>query len=203
LGDGHREEGRQADEQAVGADRVHAGQDQQRARGDPDDPVRTHEQAVLPEAARAGQASSEEVADGVARERQEQAAEQDPVVVEQLGGEERADEDEDRADDAEEAEGQQAGLLQDREAALAEGSAMGQRAPHLLLDREEEPGSEDERREPQLVDRSRRVRAQPVAGERQEAVGREAGDHETDSDRDSPFGHQGPEVARHAPGRDR
>ena len=55
-GDGHGEQRRQTDQQAVGADRVDPGEHQEGARSDPDDPVRALEQAVLPEPAGAGQA---------------------------------------------------------------------------------------------------------------------------------------------------
>ena len=142
------------------------------------------------------------MAGGVAGEGQEQAAEQDPAAVEQLRRQEGADEDQDRADDGQEAEREQGGLPQDRQATLAEGTAMGQRPTHFLLDREEEPGSEDEGGEPELVDRGRGVGAEAIPGERQETVRSEARHDEADGDRDRPLGHQGPEVPRQAPGRD-
>ena len=164
-----------------------------------DQPVRGHEQPVLLESARAGERAAEEVAEGVAGEGQEQAAEQHPAPVEQLPGEERARGEQEDADDRQQAEREQRGLAQDGQAALAEGPPVGERPPDLLLDREEEAGSEDEGGEPELVDRRRRVRPQPIAGEGEEGVGGEAGDDEPDRHRDRALRHQGPDV----PGRDR
>ena len=56
---------------------------------------------------------------------------------------------------AEEPEGEQRGLAQDGQAALAQGPPVGERPADLLLDREEEAGGEDEGGEPELVDRRR------------------------------------------------
>ena len=98
---------------------------------------------------------------------------------------------------------EQRGLAQHGQATLAERPPVGQGAADLLLDREEEAGGEDERGEPELVDRRRAVRAQSVAGEREEPVRRQAGDDEPDGHRERALGHQRPEVLGHVPGRGR
>ena len=71
---------------------------------------------------------------------------------------------------------------------LVESAAVGKGATELLFERQEEPGSEEERREPEAADRLEAVLAQGFHADLEERVAGDAGDQQADSDGQRAFG---------------
>jgi hypothetical protein len=80
-------------------------------------------------------------------------------------------------------------LLHHRLAALADGPAMGERSAELLLEWEEEAGSQCEHREPHRRDRSELLgTADSDRTDLEERIRGESGDQQRDADGDGAFG---------------
>ena len=79
-------------------------------------------------------------------------------------------------------------LLDDRPATDVPAAPVGDRSSHLLLEREEEPGRDDEHEDPQSVERRVLGLVERLEGEDLEPVRREARDHQPEADRIRAFG---------------
>ena len=102
--DRDRDQGRDADREPIEPDGVHADGGERDAQRHPDDAFAAHVEAVRAEAPHAGERAPPEVPGVVADEAEQEADEQQPVAVEEVLHDERAedqgDDDEDRGQDA-------------------------------------------------------------------------------------------------------
>ncbi len=157
---------------------------------DPEHTFGAEDHAVGPEATVPGERAARDVLHRVGAERDHEADEQHLLAVEQPVGEPEHLEADDRERHQRHREDQArlGGLAHHRPAADRAGAAVGDRAPDLLLEREEEPRRDDEHEDPETVER--RVLRLGEALERQdlEAVGRDARDQEPEADGVGPFG---------------
>ena len=193
--DAGREQRRYREAQAV-PDRVGHVRDRERdARQQADDAFGAEAQAVRAEPADARERAAREELDAEREQRDDQAHDQADVAVElvlhDVGGHRQRRRSRARAR-RENAPPSSPARRIDRAAADAADPAGGDRAPDLLLERQEHPGREHEDEHPQRVQRGVVGLAQPAEREDLEAVGRDAGDREAGADREGALGNHAP-----------
>ena len=148
-------------------------------------PVGAHHDGVGAEASRSRAHAPREVGRRIAGEGDDQGHDHHPVAVEVVGGDDRAESDDAQRHDPAEQQAEPGDLVGDRSAALVESAAVADGAPELLLERQEEPGRQGERGEPQRGDRLERVgAADRVLADLEEEVGGDAGDQQRQRDGD-------------------
>ncbi len=160
------------------------------ARQEADDAFGGQAQAVRPESADSRERAPGEIFDTEREQRDDEAHDESEVTVEFVlhdfgGGGEQDDRrrEQDREDAAE-----QPGAADHRTAPHSAHDPCRNGSPDFLFERQEHARREDEHEHPQRV-QSRVVRfAQPSEGEDLEAVGGDAGDGESGSDREGSFG---------------
>ncbi len=113
----------------------------------------------------------------------------EPVAVEVRRCDDRAEQDDHDRDERDEDRAEPHDLLHHRLTALIDGPAMRERPAELLLEREEEAGSQREHGEPHRRDRSELLRAADSdRADLEERVGGEPGDQQRDADGDGALG---------------
>ena len=186
---GDPEQRRHGDGHAVVPGRLEPERGQQHAEHDAHDPVGAHHDGVGAEAARSGAHTAGEVRRRVADEREQQRHHHHPVAIEVVAGDDRAERDDHERNETAEEDAEPGDLVRDGPAALAERAAGADSPPELLLQRQEEPGRQRERGEPQRGDRLELVgAADGVLADLEEEVGGDAGDEQPQRDRDRSLG---------------
>ena len=126
----------------------------------------------------------------VGDQRDHEADEQDLLPVEQPVDERREGGEEQRQHDerASEHRAGERGFLHNRPATDAPAATVGDRSADFLLEREEEPGRDDEHEDPQPVERCILGLVERLEGEDLEPVRRESRDHQPEADCVGTFG---------------
>ena len=144
------------------------------------------------EAAHAGADAAGDDRRRVGGERHHQGDEHDPVAVEVVRGDQRADGEDREQDDGDQQGAEAHDALHDGTAALADRAAVREGPTELLLEGQEEPGGEGERREPQRRDRLELlVAADGPRADLEERVRRDPADEQGDADRRGALGQWG------------
>ena len=135
-----------------------------------------------------------EVCRGIGAERHDEGDEHHPIAVEVGAGDPRTHAQDCQGDDAGEEQAESSDLGDDGASAVADGAAMAEAAAELLLERQEEAGSEGEGGEPQRRERRELLGASDgVLADGEEQVRRHAGDEQRGSDRDRALGERSPQ----------
>ena len=159
------------------------------AEHDAHDAVGSHDDGVVAEASGTRADAAGEVGRRVGDERHGERHHHHPVAVEVVLGDHRAQTARSEEDDAGEHRAERHDPPDDGSAALTVGPAVDERPAELLLEREEEPGRQRERGEPQRRDRVELlVTAERTRADLEERVGRDARDQQRDADGEGALG---------------
>ncbi|GIU88807.1 MAG: hypothetical protein KatS3mg009_3322 [Acidimicrobiia bacterium] len=186
--DRHRGEGRERQRESVEAWRTDPGDEEQRAQRDADDALGAVHHPVRPESPVARERAARDVGRVVRGERDEQAREQERLAVEQLVDQARGARQRDQRDRARQQPAEQRGASDERPSADAERAPVRERTAHLLLERLEEAGSDDEHDRPEAVEGGVALVGELAGGQDLEAVRGDARDDEAGADRPRALG---------------
>ena len=184
----HTDQRGQRDGERIGADAGDAECPEHDTADDACATVGCHDDAVRRETAVPGTDAASQVGGRVGHEADDERGRDDPVALEEVlrdvsGGHadhehhERCQRDGEGNDPAD-----------DREPALAQAVAVRNCPAELLLERQEEPRGQEERREPEAADRLEALLAEGLHTDLEERVAAHPGDEQADSDRQGAFG---------------
>ncbi len=185
----HREERGQPDREPVRSGGRDADGCEHQAEHDAHDAIGSHDDRVVAEASGSRADATGEVRWRVGDERHRERPHHDPVAVEVVLRDHRAENGEGEEDDTGEHRTERHHPPDDGLAALTVGPAVGERPAELLFEREEEPGRQRERREPQGRDRFElRLTTERTRADAEERIGRDARDQQRDADGEGALG---------------
>ncbi len=176
--------------ESVPDDVVDPGRVENHDRQDAEDPLSGQDHPVGAEPAVPRQRAAGDVLHRVGAERDHEAEKQRLLPVEEPvdQGRERGEQHGEHDQPADEHRAGEGGLADDRSPADTSRAPVGDRAPDLLLEREEEPGRDDEHEDPQTVEGGVLGFVEGLEREDLEGVGGDARDQEPDTDGVRAFG---------------